>query len=249
MPTLRLNKILARAGLTSRRGADRLILDGRVRVNGRVTREVGSVADPDVDVVEVDGMRIAAAETLRYLLLHKPSGYVTTLRDPQGRPVVTDLVRVPERLYPAGRLDADVEGALLLTNDGALTHRLLHPRYGLPRVYDAEVAGRVGAGDLARWRTGVELDDGWARPLAVDVVATGSARSRITLTFAEGRKHEVKRYCEALGHRVLRLRRTAFGPIALGDLTPGQYRELTAREVAALRASVTASSPCTSSER
>ena len=207
------------------------------------------MADPDVDVVEVDGERVAAAEAPRYLLLHKPSGYVTTLRDPQGRPIVTDLVRVPERLYPAGRLDADVEGALVLTNDGALTHRLLHPRYGLPRVYDAEVAGRVGAGDLARWRAGVELDDGWARPLAVEIVATGTARSRITLTFAEGRKHEVKRYCEALGHRVLRLKRTAFGPIVLGDLAPGQYRDLTAREVSALRAAVTGPSPCTSSER
>jgi pseudouridine synthase len=249
MPTLRLNKILARAGLTSRRGADRLILDGRVRVNGRVTRELGSLADPDADVIEVDGARLAAAEAPRYFLLHKPAGYVTTLSDPQGRPVVTDLVRVPERVYPVGRLDADVEGALLLTNDGALTHRLLHPRYGLPRVYDAEVAGHVSQGDLARWRAGVALDDGPARPLAVQIGATGRERSRVTLTFAEGRKHEVKRYCDALGHRVLWLRRVAFGPIELGDLQTGQFRPLTAREVRALRAAVTGPSPCTPSER
>jgi pseudouridine synthase len=248
MPTLRLNKILAQAGLTSRRGADRLILDGRVRVNGRVTRELGSLADPVADVIEVDGARIASAEVLRYVLLHKPAGYVTSVRDPQGRPVVTDLVRTPERLYPVGRLDADVEGVLLLTNDGALTHRLLHPRYGLPRVYDAEVAGHVTANDLPRWRLGVELDDGWARPRAVEVVATGRERSRVTLTFTEGRKHEVKRYCEGLGHRVLRLRRVAFGPIALGDLPVGASRALTLREVRALCAAVTGASPCASSK-
>jgi 23S rRNA pseudouridine2605 synthase len=248
MPTLRLNKILAQAGLTSRRGADRLILDGRVRVNGRVTRELGSLADPAADVIEVDDAPIAPAESPRYVLLHKPAGYVTSVRDPHARPVVTDLVRGPERLYPVGRLDADVEGLLLLTNDGALTHRLLHPRYGLPRVYDAEVAGHVTPADLARWREGVELDDGWARPRAVAIAASGRERSRVTLTFAEGRKHEVKRYCEALGHRVLRLRRVAFGPITLRDLPVGASRALTTREVSALRAAVAASSPCASSK-
>ena len=220
-----------------------------MRVNGRVTRELGSLADPDADVIEVDGARLAAAEAPRYFLLHKPAGYVTTLSDPQGRPVVTDLVRVPERVYPVGRLDADVEGALLLTNDGALTHRLLHPRYGLPRVYDTEVAGHVSLADIGRWRAGVALDDGPARPLAVELVATGRERSRITLTFAEGRKHEVKRYCDALGHRVLRLRRVAFGPIELGDLPAGRFRPLTEREVRALRTAATGPSPCTPSER
>jgi 23S rRNA pseudouridine2605 synthase len=248
MPTLRLNKILAQAGLTSRRGADRLILEGRVSVNGRVTRELGSLADPGADVIEVDGQRLASAEAHRYVLLHKPKGYVTTLRDPEGRPVVTDLVRVAERLYPVGRLDADVEGALLLTNDGALTHRLLHPRYGLPRVYDAEVEGRVTPADLPRWRAGVDLDDGPARPLAVQLASTGRARSRVTLTFAEGRKHEVKRYCDALGHRVRTLRRIAFGPVGLGDLAPGKSRALTAAEVHALRAAVAVRPPCAPSK-
>jgi len=219
-----------------------------VRVNGRVTRELGSLADPAADVIEVDGAPIAPAESPRYVLLHKPAGYVTSVRDPHARPVVTDLVRGPERLYPVGRLDADVEGLLLLTNDGALTHRLLHPRYGLPRVYDAEVAGHVTAADLPRWRAGVELDDGRARPRAVAIAASGRERSRVTLTFAEGRKHEVKRYCEALGHRVLRLRRVAFGPITLGDLPVGASRALTTREVSALRAAVAASSPCASSK-
>ncbi|HXL46599.1 MAG TPA: pseudouridine synthase, partial [Candidatus Binatia bacterium] len=139
-----------------------------------------------------------------------------------------------------GRLDWDVEGALLLTNDGPLTHRLLHPRYALPRVYEALVEGSVARGDLERWRRGVALDDGPAKPLAIELERTGPRESRVRLTFAEGRKHEVKRFCEALGHRVVALRRIAFGPVALGPLRPGQSRPLTAREVSALRAAVAA---------
>jgi 23S rRNA pseudouridine2605 synthase len=239
MPKLRLNKVLAQAGLTSRRGAERLITEGRVAINGVVTRELATLADPDVDLVTVDGTPLPRSETLRYLLLHKPRGYVTTVRDPQGRPVVTDLVPGDVRLYPVGRLDADVEGALLLTNDGTLTHRLLHPRYAVPRVYEAQVEGVVRAGDLPRWRRGVALEDGPAVPLAIEVLGRGDGNTtRMQLTFAEGRKHEVKRFCDALGHRVLRLRRLAFGPIALGHLRPGQWRTLTPREVAQLRAGV-----------
>ncbi len=240
MPKLRLNKILAQAGLTSRRGGDRLILDGHVAVNGAVTREPATLADPAVDVVTVDGRPVPAAEAKRYVLLHKPRGYVATRHDPEGRAIVTDLVRGDARLYPVGRLDADVEGVLLLTNDGALTHRLLHPRYGLPRVYEVDVTGRLTRGDLARWRAGIDLDDGFARPLAVEVADVPTARAstttRLLLTFAEGRKHEVKRYCDALGHPVVRLTRVAFGPLALGDLPVGASRDLTRKEVAALRA-------------
>ena len=161
---------------------------------------------------------------------------MTTLSDPTGRPVVAELVPRDVRVYPVGRLDWDVEGALLMTNDGALTHRLLHPRYELPRVYEAEVAGTVARQDLARWRAGAILEDGRAVPLAVELVRAGQEASLLRLTFTEGRKHEVKRYCEALGHRVRRLRRIAFGPIRLGDLPRGAARPLTAREVAALRA-------------
>jgi 23S rRNA pseudouridine2605 synthase len=240
MPKLRLNKILAQAGLTSRRGGDRLIAEGRVAVNGAVTREPATLVDRDVDVVVVDGRPLPRAEPPRYLLLHKPRGYVTSVRDPGGRPVVTDLVDVPERVYPVGRLDWDVEGVLLLTNDGALTHRLLHPRYELPRVYEAEVAGTVAVADLARWRRGVTLDDGRAAPRDVVLVRGGGETSVVRVTFAEGRKHEVKRYCEALGHRVRRLRRVAFGPIRLGALAPGAARPLTPRELAALRAAASA---------
>jgi 23S rRNA pseudouridine2605 synthase len=240
MAKLRLNKILAQAGLTSRRGGDRLIVDGHVAVNGVVTRSPATLADPELDAITVDGRPLPPAETKRYLLLNKPRGYVTTLSDPQGRPVVADLVARDVRVYPVGRLDWDVEGALLLTNDGPLTHRLLHPRYALPRVYEAVVEGTVAPSDLDRWRRGVTLDDGPARPLDVALVRAGPRESRLTLTFAEGRKHEVKRFCEALGHRVTALRRTSFGPVGLGALRPGQSRALTAREVQALRAAVAA---------
>ena len=153
---------------------------------------------------------------------------------------MTDLVPAAARLYPVGRLDVDVEGALLLTNDGALTHRLLHPRYGLPRVYEAHVAGAVGRGDLGRWRRGLTLEDGPAVPVAVALLRDGPRGSRLRLTFAEGRKHEVKRYCEALGHPVVQLRRIAFGPVTLGDLPVGRWRTLTPAEVAALRRAVAA---------
>jgi pseudouridine synthase len=238
MAKLRLNKILAQAGLTSRRGGDRLIVDGHVAVNGVVTLSPATLADPELDAITVDGRVLPAAEAKRYVLLNKPRGYVTTLSDPQGRPVVADLVQRDVRLYPVGRLDWDVEGALLLTNDGPLTHRLLHPRYALPRVYEALVEGSVPRSDLDRWRRGVALDDGPARPLDVELLRADPRQSRLRLTFAEGRKHEVKRFCEALGHPVSALRRIAFGPVALGALAPGQSRPLTASEVAALRAAV-----------
>lgn len=219
-----------------------------------MTRELGTSADPAVDVITVDGRAVPAAEGPRYVLLHKPRGYVTTVSDPQGRRVVTELVSGPERVYPVGRLDADVEGVLLLTNDGELTHRLLHPRYGLPRVYEADVEGQVSHADLARWRAGVTLDDGPATPLAVELANDraprtapraphGEASTRLVLTFAEGRKHEVKRYCAALGHPVVRLRRVAFGPITLGDLRPGASRDLSPREVSALRRTVQGAAP------
>jgi pseudouridine synthase len=238
MARLRLNKILAQAGLTSRRGADLLVLEGRVAVNGVVVREPGTLADLDVDDVRLDGRRVGAPEPPQYLLLHKPAGYVTSRHDPEGRAVVTDLVPSAARLYPVGRLDVDVEGALLLTNDGALTHRLLHPRYRIPRVYEADVKGAVTRDSLRRWRTGARLDDGPAVPLAVELLRSRKQESRLRLTFTEGRKHEVKRYCETLGHPVTRLRRIAFGPITLGNLPVGAARFLTRKELAALRAAV-----------
>ena len=205
-------------------------------MNGLVTRELGTLADPSRDVITVDGRPLPPAEPKRYVVLHKPRGYVTTRSDPGGRPVVTDLVPGPERLYPVGRLDVDVEGLLVLTNDGPLTHRLLHPRYGVPRRYEADVTGLVRRHDLDRWQRGAVLDDGPAKPLMVKLVAAGANASRLHLTFTEGRKHEVKRYCEAMGHPIVRLRRIGFGPLELGTLRPGESRELSRAELRALRA-------------
>jgi 23S rRNA pseudouridine2605 synthase len=243
MAKLRLNKILAQAGRTSRRGGDRLILEGRVAVNGAVAREPGTLADPLADIVTVDGRPLAAREPLHYVLLNKPAGYVTSRHDPRGRAVVTDLVPAAVRLYPVGRLDYDVEGALLLTNDGPLTHRLLHPRYGLARLYEVSVRGRVSAADLPRWRQGVTLEDGRACPTSVELVRGGANESLLRVAFTEGRKHEVKRYAEALGHRVLHLRRIAFGPLHLGALPRGRSRPLSPAEVRALRRAVSQEPP------
>ena len=203
-----------------------------------MTREPATQANPGVDSITVDGRPLPGPAPTRYVVLHKPRGYVTTRSDPQGRPIVTDLVPGGARVYPVGRLDWDVEGVLLLTNDGPLTHRLLHPRFALPRVYEAEVSGTVSRAALGRWRAGVRLEDGVARPLAVELLSPARRGSVLRLTFTEGRKHEVKRYCEALGHPVLALRRVAFGPLRLGALRPGEARPLTPREVGALRAAV-----------
>ena len=184
----------------------------------------------------MDGRPLPGRAPLQYLLLHKLRGYVTTRHDPAGRPVVLDLLPPAARIvYPVGRLDFDAEGLLLLTNDGELANRLLHPRYEIPRVYEVEVEGRVAEADLARWRRGVTLDDGPARPTRVSrLPAGGENRSRLRVTFAEGRYREVKRYCKALGHPVHRLKRVQFGPLHLGDLAPGAHRPLTATERAAL---------------
>lgn len=183
----------------------------------------------------MDGRALPARATLQHLVLNKPRGYVTTRRDPAGRPVVLDLLPPPARaLYPVGRLDFDTEGLLLLTNDGELANRLLHPRYEIPRVYEAEVEGRVAETDLERWRRGVSLDDGPAVPKRVTRLSAGRGTTWLSITFAEGRYREVKRYCKALGHPVRRLKRVQFGPLRLGDLAPGAHRTLTRAERIAL---------------
>lgn len=185
----------------------------------------------------MDGRPLPGRAPLQHILLHKPRGYVTTRRDPAGRPVVLDLLppSAAAVVYPVGRLDFDTEGLLLLTNDGELANRLLHPRYEIPRVYEVEVDGHVTEADLPRWRRGVTLDDGPAQPKRVTRLPGGGARrTRLSVTFAEGRYREVKRYCKALGHPVHRLRRVQFGPLRLGELAPGGHRPLTHAELAAL---------------
>ena len=224
---MRLNAYLARAGVASRRKADELIVAGRVTVNGE-PGQLNTFVSSD-DVVELDGRRVTK-QRLSYVLLHKPAGVVTTASDPGGRPTVVDLVEHEARVVPVGRLDADTTGALLLTNDGPLSHRLAHPRYEVDKVYEVEVEGRPSDVVLHRLAEGVELEDGRTAPAGVRRLGP----SRIELTLHEGRKHQVKRMCEAVGHPVVRLHRSRYATLTLDGLAPGEWRELTAEEVEAL---------------
>jgi pseudouridine synthase len=224
---VRLNAYLARAGVASRRGADELIKAGRVTVNGEPGQLNTFVHKQDR--VEVDGTPVSA-QKLRYVLLHKPAGTVTTASDPQGRPTVVELVDVPERVVPVGRLDVDTTGALLLTNDGPLAHRLAHPRYGVAKVYEAEVEGTPDEAALRALAEGVELEDGMTAPATVRCLAP----SRIELTLHEGRNRQVRRMLEAVGHPVRHLHRSVYAGLTLEGLEPGAWRELEPPEVAAL---------------
>jgi 23S rRNA pseudouridine2605 synthase len=228
---MRLAKYLAHAGVASRRRAEALVSGGRVTVDGEV------VTDPARDVdegsgVAVDGDPVAGAEARIVYALHKPPGVVSTARDPGGHPTVVSLVDDPRRLYPVGRLDADAGGLILLTNDGELANRLTHPRYEVPKTYRVHVGSPpVREATLRRLREGVELDDGMTAPAKVRRLGPDT----LELTIHEGRNRQIKRMCEAVGHRVVALRRTRFGPLALGDLEPGASRRLSAAEVERLR--------------
>jgi 23S rRNA pseudouridine2605 synthase len=225
---VRLNAYLARAGVASRRKADDLIKAGRVTVNGgpgQLNTFVGAR-----DRVEVDG-QLVEKQRLAYVLLHKPAGVVTTASDPHWRRTVVELVSVPERVVPVGRLDADTTGALLLTNDGELAHRLAHPRYEVEKVYEADVEGEPDDEALARLTTGVELDDGRSAPARARRLGPG----RVELSIHEGRKHQVKRMLEAVGHPVRRLHRPRYAGLTVEGLGPGEWRELRDAEVEALR--------------
>ena len=229
---MRLNAFLARAGVASRRRADELIREGRVRVNGE-RGELNTVVGAN-DVVEVDGQRVQR-QPLVYVLLNKPVGVVTTASDPQGRPTVVDLVDHEVRVVPVGRLDADTSGALLLTNDGQLAHRLAHPRYGVPKVYDVDVDGSPSPTALEALRRGIELEEGTTSPAEVRIVRRGSRLTRLEITLHEGRKHQVKRMCEAVGHPARNLHRRRYAGLRLVGLAPGEWRELTPDEVGQLR--------------
>jgi 23S rRNA pseudouridine2605 synthase len=226
----RLQKVLARAGLGSRRSIEDMIAAGRIAVNGE-TASLGRRVDPTKDVVEVDGSRVPLAADLVHYLLNKPSGVVTTASDPQGRPTVLDLVELPARVWPAGRLDVDSEGALILTNDGDLGHRLTHPSFEVPKTYVVSVGGGVGERALRALARGVELDDGKTRPAKASVVSRSGGSTLVELTITEGRNRQVRRMFEAVGYRVLRLVRTEIGPLKLGHLKPGSIRKLSPAEV------------------
>ncbi len=230
----RLQKVLAQRGYGSRRVCEEMIADGRVAVNGEIA-VLGRRVDVDVDVVTLDGKPLSVRPGRVYYLLNKPVGVVTTASDPQGRPTVVDIVPGEPRVFPVGRLDRDTEGLLLLTNDGELTLRLTHPRYGVEKEYLAEVdGGEVRAGTLRRLRDGVELDDGMTAPARVSQPDRGVLR----LAIHEGRNRQIRRMCEAVGHPVRRLVRVRIGPIADRRLGPGEWRELTSEEQIALEQAV-----------
>jgi 23S rRNA pseudouridine2605 synthase len=236
-----LQKILAQAGYGSRRACEQLILQGRVRINGQVVTQLGVQADPQCDVIEVDGKRVQLSEEHTYILLHKPAGVVTTRRDAHAARTVMDLLQgVSAAVFPVGRLDADTTGALLLTDDGELAYCLTLPRYGVPKTYLVEVRGEVGEEALRRLREGVLLEDGMTAPAQVQKVRylAGRETTLLRLTIHEGRKRQVKRMCMAVGHPVVRLHRERFGHLTLHQLPVGAWRYLTDEEIVALRRAV-----------
>lgn len=241
MEGIRLQRVLAAAGLGSRRACEVLIEQGRVEVDGKRVKEQGMRVDPDTAVISVDGRRINAAPGKEYLALHKPEGYVSAMSDPEGRPTLLDLVGEQKRLFHVGRLDIDTEGLLIMTNDGELAHMLSHPSFGVQKTYLAEVPGPVPRGIGKRLRQGVVLEDG---PVTVDnfrLVTATPNRAMVEVVIHEGRKHVVRRLLEAVDLPVQRLIRTKFGPITLGDQRPGKVRPLNQKEIGALFAAVGAS--------
>jgi 23S rRNA pseudouridine2605 synthase len=235
MTAERLQRILARAGYGSRRACEALIVEGRVTLNGTVAT-LGDRADPLEDEVRVDGLRVNLDPNVKYFALHKPSGVVTSMHDPQGRPDIRPFLPAEgPRVFPVGRLDRETEGLLLLMNDGDLANALMHPRFGVEKEYLAEVQGVPTARQLGRLRRGVDLEDGFARPESVRVTGRAGGRGAVRLVMTEGRKREVRRLLAAVGLPVIRLVRLRVGGVRLGRLRPGERRELTHQEVVALR--------------
>jgi 23S rRNA pseudouridine2605 synthase len=237
----RLQKVLAHAGVASRRHCEELIVEGRVQVNGKVVKELGVKVDPAIDRIMVDGRRIRLEEHV-YILLYKPTGVITSLHDPQGRRVVTDLLKgVKERVYPVGRLDYDTSGLLLLTNDGELANRLAHPSHEIDKVYRAWVKGVPAPEKVRKLAAGIMLEDGMTAPGQAKLIKTAPKgnKSLLELIIHEGRNRQVRRMCEAIGHPVLTLERVRLGFLSLEGLRPGEYRPLTSAEVERLKSAVT----------
>ena len=237
----RLQKILAGAGIASRRAAEQLITSGRVKVNGAVVTELGSKADPEKDAITLDGKPVLPEKTKVYLILFKPVGYMTTLKDPEGRPVVTELLKgVSERVFPVGRLDYNTEGLLLLTNDGELANRLMHPRHEVEKEYHVRVRGNVTPGQVALLGNGVQLEDGVTAPAQVSVIKASDNNTWLSIAIHEGRYRQVRRMCEAVSLSVVRLKRVRYGTLDLRGLKPGEFRHLTDIELAGLMTGVNA---------
>ena len=239
MPVERLQKVLARAGIASRRKCEEMIAAGRVRVNGQTVCEPGTQIDAESDGVEVDGQPIAISTPRVYWLVNKPVGYLSAVSDPRGRPTVLDLVGSQERLYPVGRLDLDSEGLILLTNDGELAQRLTHPSFEHEKEYHVWVDGLPTQRSLQRLREGIELEDGFTWPAQVHVLREEEGGTWLRFVIHEGRKRQLRRMCEAVGHTVRRLIRVRMGPLSLGDLPAGESRALTQAELGALKEAVT----------
>ncbi|MGE5550320.1 MAG: pseudouridine synthase [Bacteroidota bacterium] len=235
----RLQRFLARSGVASRRHAEELILSGAIQVNGQIVDVLGAKVDPGRDRVTLNGHLVMPPPAWTYLMLNKPTGYLTTMHDPQGRPTVLDLLPPgTPRVYPVGRLDLDTSGLLIMTNDGDLAQSLLHPSRGVWKIYRAKVHGVPGEAGLARLRAGIELDDGPAAPAVVKIVAAKSGYATLEVRIHEGRKRQVRRMLASIGHPVRALERIGFGPIVLGNLPYGHCRSLTSAEVEALRRTV-----------
>lgn len=232
----RLQKVMAHAGVASRRKSEEIISQGRVKVNGETVKSPGTKVSP-ADEIEVDGKIINREEKV-YYLFHKPSQVISTLDDELGRTTVADyFIEVPERVYPVGRLDYDTTGLLLMTNDGELTHELMHPSFEVVKTYEAKVSGHVDQSAIEKLEQGIELEDGPTAPARAELLKTwkNPARSLVSLSIHEGRNHQVKRMLEAVGHSVVELHRTSYGPLELGDLEAGEFRELRSDELTALR--------------
>ena len=228
----RLQKVLAKAGIASRRKAEELIRRGKVRVDGKVITEMGTKVDPETQDIECEGVALDPQEEKVYILLHKPAGYLSTVDDPQRRPIVTDLLKnIKERVYPVGRLDLDTEGALLLTNDGELAQKILHPSHEVNKTYVAKVKGRPDKKKLDALSKGIELEGKKTWPANIEVLKSEVESTTIQITIHEGRKRQVRKMFDALGHPVLKLKRTAYGQLELGGLRSGKYRFLTPADI------------------
>lgn len=236
MPMERLQKIIANAGIASRRRAEELIKDGRVTVNGEVITRLGTKADQDKDHIKVDGKLIRKKEKDIYLILNKPKGYITSLDDPEGRPTVGDLLKgVKGRIYPVGRLDYNSEGLILFTNDGDLAYKLTHPSHGITKTYLVKVDGQLADEEIERIKKGVRLEDGITAPAFIKKIGRTDANSWVEITIHEGRKRQVRRMFEKIGHPVLKLKRIRIANLDLGDLPPGSYRYLSGEELRLLK--------------